>query len=217
MRFIEMCVCALVVLGAMIVSPAAAQPSATEVGVKAGVNFATVTSFAEALGDEGLDTSRRAGILFGGYVSLPWLPNVFVQPEVLLVQKGIKISGGVLNVPVDAAVKLTYLEIPVLIQYRFSARTTTPYVFAGPAIGFNTSAHVSSSVFGLSGDSDEDVSDEVRNLETSVVLGAGAMGDWWLAEFRLSQGLSAVNEGGASDFGRDVRNRAFAGVFGVRF
>lgn len=217
MRLCHVCAFALVIAsGVFAASPVAAQ-SATEFGVKAGVNFGTITEFADAVGDLGLETGRRTGLVFGGYLSHPLSGNLFIQPEVLLVQKGITVSGGVFEIPVDAKVKLTYLEIPVLFQYRFGSGAAIPYVFAGPALGFNTSARFNTSVFGLGGDEDEDVSDEVRDIETSLLFGGGVMGKWWLGEFRYTEGLSAVNEGGSADFDRDVRNRGISAVFGVRF
>lgn len=217
MRLIQICAwtATLAIIGCT--ARTANAQSTTEVGVKVGLNFATVTEFGDAIGDVGLETSRRTGLLFGGYISRRWSGNLFVQPEVLLVQKGIKVSGGAFDIPVDAAVKLTYLEIPILLQYRFGDRSVVPYVFAGPAIGFNTSAKVDSSVFGVGGMEDEDVSDEVRNVETSLVVGGGAAGDWWLGELRYSEGLWGVNEADTPDFDRDVRNRGIAVVFGVRF
>lgn len=210
------CLCALLPVG--FASSARAQGRPVEAGAKIGVALNSLSNLPDAVGDRTLDTGRRTGLVVGGYAARRLTDAVWLAPEVWFVQKGMNVSGGALAIPDGAAIKLTEIEVPVLVQYRMGTGTRTPYVFAGPTFGFVTGAHVSASVFGLDPSSDDiDVNDEVRGFETGIVAGGGVLAPRWLAEARFSWGLTRINETGTADFTDDIRTNAIAFVFGVRF
>jgi hypothetical protein len=191
------------------VSPAAAQDIAG--GLKGGLYVSTIPDFATAVGETGLDTSSRAVLAIGGFVALPVATQLDIQPELFYTQKGLRFVGSE-AFEGDNTVKLAYIELPVLVVYRFAAdRTRTGYVLAGPAFAFNTSAKVD-------GDAGEvDVDDDVRGTEVSLIFGGGYSFGRLLAEARWTEGLTALNEQNQFVLEQDVRNRAFTILFGVRF
>jgi hypothetical protein len=184
-------------------------------GVKGGVSFATIPDFVEATEDPTVNTGVRTGLVIGGFVSFSLAERVSLQPEVLYAQKGLSISdasGG--PVGGEASIELDYVDIPVLLVYRFApSGRNSGYVFGGPSFGFNTRARVTGA--GMMADEDEDIDEEVKDREFGLVFGGGAVFGPFLVEARWTEGLSAVNED--TDLVKDLRNRSGAILVGVRF
>lgn len=124
----------------------------TEIGIKAGINFATVNG----------DPTDIKGILTfgaGGFVRIAAGPQFSIQPEVLLTMKGAEedFTSG-------EKVKLTYLEIPVLVVYQPpTTRNISPTLFVGPAVSLLMSAK----------SDDLDIKDDLKSTDLGLVLGAG--------------------------------------------
>jgi hypothetical protein len=202
---------AIVLLVCVGIGPAFAQEVA--VGVKGGVNLATIPALADAVDEPDLDTTWRTGIALGGFVAFAVGERFDIQPEVLYVQKGIRFEGSMGPFGGESTVELDYIEVPVLAVFRFAAdRGSTGYVFGGPAFAFNTGARVSTS--GI--DEEPEIDDMIKDSEFSLVFGGGVSFGRLLAEARWTEGLTAIDDAGTL-LDEEVRNRAVTFLFGVRF
>jgi hypothetical protein len=144
-----------------------------------GVNFANART-------EGfsLSTSNRTGLMVGGFLEVPISDIVFIQPEILYIQKGLKIGPVVItgNDPTplgttDLVYSFDYIEIPILLKTRFGGTEIKPFLFAGPNIGFNLSAN--KQVVGVDVQSQgmiitENVKDQTESIDFAIDLGGGA-------------------------------------------
>lgn len=114
--------CAVVCMG--VAMPVRAQ----RIGILAG------GTFSELRGLDDATTSKRTGTMFGVSLTLPMVGNVAVQPELLFVNKGSKLTiGGVFS----KDVRIDYLEIPLLL--RFDRKLTSaigPHFYLGPSLGY---------------------------------------------------------------------------------
>lgn len=172
-----------------------------EIGIKAGANFATVSD-----SDEG---ETKTGLIFGVYYAYDLNDSFAIQPELLYIQNGVKVSdsGATLKWNFD------YLVIPVLAKYKFEAsETVKPYIMAGPYLGFKLSAKIKGESDDVSLEADID---EAKGTDFGVVFGGGVgvtMGSGQLLlEARYNLGLSEIMEDYTS------KNRSFSLMVGYAF
>ncbi len=126
----------------------------------------------------------RAGLAGGVALGYDFGNGLLVQPEVLYVVKGAYADtevdffpddGQDVLVPIRARFDLTYLEVPVLVVYRFAGRGgLQPKVFAGPSIAFKLDARVRFRARGGTGPTQTEEDDTVESIDYGAVLGAGA-------------------------------------------
>lgn len=184
-----------------------------QLGAKVGPVFSTLAI--EPADSE--DYRMRAGVTGGAFAVLPLAPGLAIQFEGLFTQK-----GGKLDVPEieeTASILLDYVEFPVLLRVNAPRSGRLAFhAFAGPAAGFRASARRQFSLAGggfTSGVS-EDISDEIRRFELSLVAGAGVdITPRVVIDGRYSWGLTSVNRDTTGDF--HVRTRVLAIMAGVRF
>lgn len=110
-------------------------------GIKGGVNFTDVSSIRVV--DIPLDYyfGTKTGLIIGAFYRFDLGKRFAIQPEVYYSMKGTKASGEetIINMLLsyDIRVKLSYLEIPVLIKYKVPAKgKIKPTIFVGPFLGF---------------------------------------------------------------------------------
>jgi len=135
---------ALALLLALSLIPATLRAQETgvslDLGVKAGVNLATLSVDGESPG-------RRTGFIGGGHLTIS-LPNsmFYFQPELLYSMKGFSES----DTGTTATLALDYIDIPLLVGIHFdTGGSFTPRVFLGPQASINASCK-------LKGDQDGD-------------------------------------------------------------
>ncbi|MCR4396711.1 MAG: PorT family protein, partial [Candidatus Saccharicenans sp.] len=152
----------------LLVNPALA---GVKFGVKGGITLANVKSVPDTF--EGYSWETKMG-LAGGISMEIGLPGPFsIQPEVLYVQKGAKISFSEEGITGTFKANIDYIEIPVLLKYNLvTGGLTRPSVYVGPYFGFNTSAKFVLSVTGYP-DQTEDIKDDIKNTEFGAVFGVG--------------------------------------------
>jgi hypothetical protein len=162
----------------MLSLPARASERRIHPGVKAGVSISNLSGELHDLA--GLDS--RTKTTFGGFVRLDVAPSLAIVPEALFVQKGAKVQGiatdayGNPIAAVEASYHLHYLEIPVLIEYRFQTRgRVAPNVYVAPTAAFATTrTFVADGSASLSGQSGEiDLKEDVRGADFLAAVGAG--------------------------------------------
>lgn len=138
----------------------------TRVLITAGANFAKIA------GDNS-DSDNRIGFVGGVGLVKPIAPNWAIQPELTYSMKG----GEGSDATDKTTVKLSYLEIPVLLRYDFTTSGgARPFFQAGPALAFKLGCSVEVESGGVSGSADCDAApggDNVKSFDLGAMLGAG--------------------------------------------
>lgn len=199
----------IVVAGVLaMASPALAQ----ELGIKGGLTLANISVTEPRQLPKELqwccspwDGARRdmAVGLFGGF---NLRPGVAIQTEVLFARRGFRIDAG--NDLPGAELRMSYVEVPVLLQYVSSQIR----LFAGPSVGVVTSSSQWSDDVTRSGDFVNRAS--LADLDVSVVAGASLHRGRVSLEGRFVHGfLNVIRDppGGAT-----VRHKSLMLLLGFR-
>lgn len=128
-----------------------ANAQSTTFGVKAGMNVSNFTGYQE-------DVKSLTGFHLGGFAEIKIAKKIAFQPEFLFSTQGTTIEGY--NGDSNAAVKLNYLNIPVLAKYYI---TDAFALEAGPQIGFLLTAKSRG----------EDITDLFKSTDYGLNLGCG--------------------------------------------
>ena len=189
-------------------SAALAQKSEVHFGVLAGGVFAKVG------GSDAPDNIKtRVGIAAGGFVTIGVSKNVAIEPEALFVQKGAKQeeSGVELNV------KVSYVEVPVLLKLRFpGSGTVVPHVYAGPYVAFKAGCHFSASQgsTSASGSCEEQPLDtKLKSTDFGATFGGGVDVGRAIIDVRYDLGFTKIGDPSEPD----IKNRAFYLLVGWTF
>ena len=183
--------------------------AAQEVGVKAGVNSATLTPEE----DEDPDTSRQIGPIAGGWVRVPFAGNRYsFQLEGLYGEKGVKYRA----LGFSSDVRLHYLEFPVLgrVDFAASGASSRAYLVGGGAPAFNVSAQ--GTVSGEGREETRDIGEAIKAFDFGLVGGAGIEVGRVSFEVRYTHGLLHINTDDNGDEDR-IKNRVFSVMAGFRF
>lgn len=180
-------------------------------GLKIGADSASLTNniFIKSTWE------RYMGFTAGVFFSLALTDNLDVQPELLIVQKGIHGKGLNVDQGVILIFRFNYLEIPLLFRYSFSGgegRAPRPYILAGPYLGFKLSAK---ETLEYSNETVAKKDVEIKNTDfgltagvgLSIPIGSGAA----LAEIRYSHGFSEVFKGS------EMNNNVWTAMIGYQF
>jgi hypothetical protein len=172
-----------------------------EWGVKGGLSIANTS----LEGDEDDDLSSRTGFAAGAYFNYPLTARFGIQPEVLYVQKGARLSED----GFEFKLNLDYIEIPILFVAKFAeaGRGVRPFVGVGPSIGFNTTAK---EIEEFEGVTDEDDIEEISSTDFGLVFTGGVQFNRFGVEVRYNLGLMDV-EGEDDDF--TAKTRSFMILF----
>lgn len=159
--------------------------------------------------------SNRSGFAVGAFLNVSTGGFFSIQPEVLFSQKGAKLQSE----DGEATMKLSYVEIPVLLKVSpmlVGATGFKPFLYAGPVLGISAGCSISGEDEGISVDVDCGVGDfiDTKSTDLSAVFGAGgsfAVGrGTFSVEARYGLGLSDVFD--VEDM--DVKNRAISVLVG---
>jgi hypothetical protein len=174
------------------------------VGVKGGFLFSNLT----AEGDEDVFEQRmghQVGVFFGGNRG----GRVGVMAEV---NYGKKTAGDPEND--DNHYDINFVSVPVVVRVNGGSRSLNgihAYGIVGPQLDWLISQKI------FAGGDEFDVSDDTEGFEVSLVAGAGIEITRFIVEARYIHGLKAL----AKDFdfadAQDLKSRAFAILFGIRF
>ena len=194
-----------VVLAAVLVlgtSGAAKAVGGVEAGVKGGVNIANQTSNP----DDQAPADSRTGLALGGFVGIPVLPNLQIQPEALFMMKG----GEDSQAGSTSTYKLNYVEVPVLAKLGFMNQSPAhPCLFVGPSIGFAASSKAD--VAGAT----VDLKDNTKPFDVGVVVGAGLDFQNVGLDVRYTRGVTNVND--TPNSSTDVNNSVISIMGSFRF
>ena len=186
----------ILMIGAFAVLLALPQTSAAGIkfGLKGGANIANVNG---NWNDELGDWKSTVGFCGGIFLELNFGRVLTIQPEVLYTMKGADTGDGKL--------KFDYIEIPVLLKVRIPTGTIHPFIFAGPAFGFNLKALIEG----------YEISD-MPAADYSAVLGGGLqLGRSIHIDVRYTMGLQKL---AIPDLGTiDLKNGVLSATLGLAF
>jgi hypothetical protein len=199
---------------AVLVTAIASLPTtaaAQQIGVKAGVNFATLAEV-----DEFDDASRRIGLVAGLFAKVPVDEMFSFQIEGLYSEKGLTAEAVEGGVELDGEIRLRYLEVPVLGRADFGADGSPArfYAVAGAAPAFKLGARLK--IEALDEEETEDIGDDIESFDLGLVGGIGAEFGNFNVEARYTHGMLSIAKD-ADDDDEQTKNRVFSVTAGYRF
>jgi opacity protein-like surface antigen len=196
-----------------------AQTEKVKIGVKAGLNIASLT-----FDENELESSQKTGFTAGIMAEIPLAKNFSVQPEVLYSQQGMKFSYSdidVANSSYESTITLNYLNIPIMLKYYVLKGLS---VQAGPQIGIllKSNNKYQDNFLGYDNHENYNLSDYTNAFDTSVNLGVGyQFKDKFYVDLRYNISYSDVfkeaNSNGNYVINSDMRNRVFQITIGYFF
>ena len=163
-------------------------------GIKGGANIANVNG---NFSDELSDWKSTVGFCAGVFLELNLGRILTIQPEVLYTVKGADSGTGKL--------KFDYIEIPVLLKVRIPTGSIHPFIFAGPAFGFNLKALIEG----------YEISD-MPAADYSAVLGGGLqLGRSIHIDVRYTMGLQKLDIPDLETI--DLKNGVLSATLGLAF
>jgi hypothetical protein len=173
-------------------------------------------SFSKAGGQDIVPNSKLVtGTAVGGYATFGFGGMLAVEPQLLMVDKGIKSEENGLS----ATAKLTYLQIPLLVKVLVPIGDPggmTGFLFAGPGVAYRVGCRLTLAQDGneLAGDCDTDEeTDALRSFDSSLILGLGAGIGRATFSIRYDLGLSRLDQSAEAS---DIKNRSLIILGGVR-
>jgi len=175
-------------------------------GFKAGANLSN------AGGKDAVGTSSLIGFHAGVQAGIPLVSSFSLQPELLYSAQGskaeVETSGdGDEIITTKASLHLSYLALPVLLQYRHASGV---FVQTGPQLSYLLSAKAKAN-----GQS-EDLKDDFKKTDLSWTLGVGyAIADGKIGfNVRYNFGLTTLGKAAGGEAAAKVYGRVLqAGVF----
>lgn len=180
--------------------------SAQKFGVKAGLNLST------HLGDDADGAKVQPGFHIGGVVELPLSKSLYLQPELLLSQKGAKYKDG----GVTSRMKPLYLEVPVNLMLKADLVTGKVTIAAGPYFAYGVSGKQSSGGASVDLFSKADGADEaiLKRFDAGIGVAAGyEFNSGLFFNLGTSYGLTNV----AEEAGVSVKNSTVTLSVGYKF
>ena len=179
---------------------------AQEVGVKAGVNFASISD-AESF----INSSSRLGLVGGVWVAVP-MQRFSFQAEALLSEKGVSFDISEDGLNAEGDIRIRYLEVPLLARLDFGTQTAGARFFAvgGLAPAFKVGDARARAEF--EGEEETEVLDDVESFDLGLVGGVGVQFGRAVVEARYTHGLMNLSSDGEGD----AKNRVFTVTVGLR-
>ena len=203
--------------------PGSAHGQGFEIGLKGGLNVATLSVDDPADPDLGFDSVTD--FLVGAYLQCGGIGWFTLQGEVLYSQNGAKLQGE----DPEVRIELNYIRVPILFMARLGSREgpINPILYLGPQVALETRCGVSGQSDGVSRsfacDSEEfDEPIETNSVEFGLVFGGGF--EVPVSRFtvqidaRYNLGLSNINAGtDASSVSLHNRGWSFGAGFAMPF
>lgn len=200
------------------------------IGARAGVRFATMDGFEEALFDEDgidLETNALIGIETGAIVAYQFSPLFSLQGEITYVQKGTELSfeENILGQEIagTSTISVNYFEFAPLAKFTFGDGMVGAFVQAGPSIGYGLNGELksTSSFNGETETETEDLDfedDEFSRTDFGAIFGAGVTFNLGTVNLfvdgRYNLGFTN-NYSGDDEPEIDVTNRGVSATVGV--
>ena len=134
-------------LAGLVVFLMCAHPLSAQVGMKAGVNFSTLSQKGADL--LSLSWESYTGFTLGAFYTVGINDYLAFQPELYYSRKGGKLEGSIAGFMGSKSIDIDYLEIPLLLKLRFPTHSKiSPSVFVGPYGAYKLSSGGTISILG---------------------------------------------------------------------
>ncbi|MCC6162062.1 MAG: PorT family protein [Acidobacteria bacterium] len=175
-----------------------------EVGVKGGVNLASIT-----FDEDGPSVAPHVGAVGGGFVVIPLTSVLSAQVEGLYSAKGVRLTEA----GIDSSLRVEYLELPLLARFTRRGSTRNYHVAAGPALGWRLRAR-SRVDFG-SVVEEFDLTDDVERFDIGIAVAAGVDFARLTVDARYTFGVRDIDADRTDTV--VMKNRAASITVGLRF
>ena len=198
--------CRVLLLASLATAPLGAQ---VRLGLLAGGVSANVTT---ATVDQIPNKSSQTGFMAGVSATASIGKRLSFGPEVAYVQKGVKAQDNSHTVNED--VKVSYLEVPLLLRANLGTGSIRPYLLGGPSFAIKTGCKLR--LYGAGTDTTrncKDVNADVESSDFGVMVGGGIGFGRFALSVRYDMGMKNINK---KSVGNDaVKNRTVMGVVSV--
>ena len=187
------------------------QPAAAGVqfGIKAGGNMAKPTG-ADVDDIEGT-LKTKVGFVGGIFIAFNLSKSFSIQTEVLYTMKGATFEYTDVEETVEEKLYGDYLEIPLLLKFKFLSGGIRPFIFAGPYVGFKLSEKLE--VMGEEIPMEEAL---LKNNDYGAIFGGGLqLGSKFHVDVRYSMGLEKILDSGVDEI--DFKNGVWSATVGFAF
>lgn len=181
--------------------------SFAQFGVMGGLNLAKFGGEdAAAVADETIEPDYYIRFSAGVFAAITLSDGLALRPELLYAMKGAKYEGLYMGVNGKVWAKLTYIDIPVLVQYTVSTTNGyAPFFLAGPYAGYNLSAKERVEAETLNFDQEEDVKEGIKDFDFGIIFGAGVcINKMFEISARYSMGLTSIDDSPNVDMKNNV-------------
>ena len=183
----------LLSLGVLSAHPAGAQKPSSSFGPMGGLALGNLHG-ADVEAFVGVGTQSRTAFAAGAFATFGIAKNFAIEPQVLYVSKGAKASAS----GVTAAIKLNYVEVPLLLKAVFPLEGSTRIalnLFAGPAIAFRTTCNIKASGGGVTLEQTcSDAGLPVKSTDFMLAFGGGMDVGPVALQVRYDLGLSKLGD-----------------------
>lgn len=169
-------------------------------GVKGGLNVSNLS-----VKDDGIKVkyNPKQGIHIGAMVILPVSSSVNIEPAVLYSTKGAKGDDNDENVVLysDESFNINYFEVPINISYNIKLSSTdnvSPFVFAGPYIGYAFSGKIKSQNTTEKLEIGNTNNDDFKPLDYGANFGAGVRFSNFHISAQYGIGLANIQPGNST-------------------
>jgi hypothetical protein len=176
---------ALAGLLALGLAPVAAQAPA--LGVLAGITSSNITIDGEVIS---VSLDSRTAITGGVSVQFPLGSMLALEVDALYTEKGTKISDG----GDSAELKLSYIDVPVLLRYTLGTAEAKPFILAGGSLGLKLDCKVGATSGSVSANADCTAINEndQKGLDLGVTFGGGVAFNRLSLQARYTTGLGDI-------------------------
>jgi hypothetical protein len=230
MRRFERLLIAAASISLLAAAPSLAGPIGIHPGLKVGV---AIDNFDENVSSSA-DLKSQSKVTFGGTLRLDLGHFFSIQPELQYVPNGAKgsftVDNGGTPTTVDAALKMNYLQLPVLAKFRFpGGGSLMPNIYLGPTAALNLESKLKGDLTAIGGTADDerDFKDSAEKLLFGGAVGGGfdmKAGKGMLSlDARYSRSLSDIfkgvnaTSGGGSFGGGDANSNTMTVTMGYSF
>ncbi|MCR9288087.1 MAG: PorT family protein [Bacteroidetes bacterium] len=177
-------------------------------GLRAGINLAN-----QAFEQDGLtiEPDANLGLTVGVLADIGISDNLSIQPEIDFIQKGMQLEFEFFGETTKSKQTWNYVEIPVLVKYKFGTDAVKAAVMAGPSFGYALSAKDETD--GVETDLDFDDNDGVKRGDFGLNVGGMVGFGNLFIDLRYQIGLANI----ADDSDVTVNNKGFIIAVGCMF
>jgi hypothetical protein len=156
-------------------------------GLLGGLTSSEVTVDAE---DISVTLDSRTGFAAGLSARFPLSPMLGLEIDGIYAEKGFKISDE----GDSAELKLTYIDVPVLLNYQLGSGQARPFLLGGGSVSFQAGCSVgaTSGDISASAECDEVVEMEQKSLDLGLTVGAGIGFNRFSVQARYTMGMADI-------------------------